>query len=183
MNFRLINLYLRILIRLSFLCQVLISRILNIFGDKSINIPVVGVPKRVYLGSKVFSNYSFGSRDNIEIIDISSVNCCKIDNSVLILNNNDFINSSCFSKLNNIKKKSCNIQIIIWDFDNHHMPANSLRLMNLSNIYFAAHNHNFDFFRLISPKYFGILSACVIQWPKSLLLSSDSFVKSKIRSN
>jgi hypothetical protein len=107
----------------------------------------------------------------------------RLDNSILILNNNDFINESCFRAVNKIKKYSKNLHICLWDLDNHHAIANSMRLLYLSDIYLSAHQHNFDLLRRSSSSFFGVLPTSVSQWSKEFLTNSLQYMLSVPRSN
>ena len=137
----------------------------------------------VFIGAKVFSNYSAICKKEIKIIEIRDLKNRQIDNSILILNNNDFTDESCYLSVSEMKKSASNLCIIIWDFDNHHSLVNSLRLLSLSNVYFAAHQHNFEFLRRASSSYYGVLPPAVIQWSKDFLLNSTSSLLSVSRSN
>jgi hypothetical protein len=137
----------------------------------------------IYLGSKVFSNCSNQAGFDFSFIDVSTLSNYQYNNSLIILNNNDFCNESCFHAVSKIKRDSNNLQLCIWDFDNHHAIATSMRLLYLSDIYFSAHQHNFDYLRHASSSFFGVLPASVIQWPKDFLTSSFEYMLSVPRSN
>ena len=183
MQSRFIYLCLKIIVKLHYSFQFLLSFFASFF-ENSLRVPVVNQKlTNIYLGSKVFSNYSIEPGRNIAIIDISTLQDYRYDNSLLILNNNDFCDKSCYFAVSKIRKYSSNLQIIIWDFDNHHMLANSIRLMFLSNVYFGAHPHNSEFLRRTSSNYFGFIPAGVIQWPKEFLTSHIQSMLSTSRSN
>lgn len=136
----------------------------------------------IYLGNKIFSNYAANRNLNITFLDISTTDKSQLNNSILILNNNDFCSEACFHVVNSIKKKSVNLKVYIWDFDNHHSP-NSIRLLFLSDIYFSAHQHNFDLFRRAATSFLGMLPACVHQWSGEFLTNSLERMLSFPRSN
>ena len=169
MDSRFIYLFLKSLVKFHYFPQSALSFVASLIQNKLITPVEIRNFENIYIGGKVFSNYSIKPGKKIAFIDISTLQNYRYDNSLIILNNNDFCDKSCYSTVLKIKKNSLNLQIIIWDFDNHHLLATSLRLMFLSNIYFGAHQHNFEFLRRTSFKYFGFLSACVVQWPREFL--------------
>jgi hypothetical protein len=183
MFYRLVYRYLWILTKLSYLSQLLLILLASFF-QKKLKKPIDDQKfKNVYLGSKVFSNCKIESELDVALIDISNLSNYQLDNSILILNNNDFCDDSCFHVVNKIKKYSTNLQICLWDFDNHHAIANSLRLLFLSDIYLSAHQHNFDLLRRSSSGFLGVLPASVIQWSKEFLTNSVQYILSVPRSN
>ena len=172
MFFRLVNLYIRILIRLNYLFQIILVSLTSFLKSK-IKIPINNQKCiSICLGNKVFSNCVVEPGLNVTLIDISTLKNYRIDNSILILNNNDFCNNSCFHVVNEIKKQSTNLQICIWDFDNHHDLTNTMRLLFLADNYFVAHQHNLDYLRGVSSGFLGVLPASVIQWSKTFLTNS-----------
>jgi hypothetical protein len=180
---RLFYSYLRLLTKLNYFSHLLFIFLVSFFeckNNKPINSKNI---KNIYLGNKIFSNCEVRTQLKFELIDISVLKDYRFDNSLLILNNNDFSNEYCFNIVSKIKKKSTNLQIYIWDFDNHHAIANSMRMLYLADIYFAAHQHNFDLLRRASPSFFGILPASVIQWPKEYLTNSFDKILYSPRSN
>jgi hypothetical protein len=179
----LVNRYIRLLIRLNYLSQLPPIFLLSFVKNKTKK--PIGNQRftNVYLGTKVFTNCVVESGLNYAFIDISTLRNYRLDNSLLILNNNDICNASCYRVINKIKEHSTNLQICIWDFDNHHDLTNSMRLLFLGDFYFAAHQHNYDFLRRASSVFMGILPASVIQWSKEFLISSLPHILSVPRSN
>jgi len=175
--------YLRALTKINYLSQLLLIFLASIFVNK-IKKSIGDIKfKNIYLGNKVFSNCVIDSELNVDLIDISTLGNFRFDNSMIILNNNDFRNESCFHVVSKIKRDSNNLRICIWDFDNHHAIANSMRLLYLSDIYFSAHQHNFDYLRQSSSGFLGVLPASVIQWSKEFLTGSFQYMQSVPRSN
>jgi len=180
---RLVNRYIRLLIWLNYLSQLLIIS-LSSFAKNKTKKPVGNQRfKNVYLGSKVFSNCVVDSALNVSFIDISALRNYQLDNSLLILSNNDFCEKSIYHIVSNIKKHSANLQVYIWDFDNHHDLTNSMRLLFLADNYFATHPHNYDFLRRASSGFLGVLPASVIQWSKKFLINSLEKMLYSPRSN
>jgi len=177
--------YLRALTKINYLSQLLLIFLALFFENKNKNKKLIGDIKfkNIYLGNKVFSNCVIDYKLNVNLIDISTLGKFCFDNSIIILNNNDFRNESCFHVVSKIKRDSNNLRICIWDFDNHHAIANSMRLLYLSDIYFSAHQHNFDYLRHASSSFLGVLPACVIQWSKEFLTRSLQYMQSVPRSN
>ena len=180
---RLVNRYIRLLIWLNYLSQLLIISLSSFVKNKTKK-PVGNQRfKNVYLGSKVFSNCVVDSALNVSFIDISALRNYQLDNSLLILSNNDFCEKSIYHIVSNIKKHSANLQVYIWDFDNHHDLTNSMRLLFLADNYFATHPHNYDFLRRASSGFLGVLPASVIQWSKKFLINSLEKMLYSPRSN
>jgi len=179
----LVNRYIRLLIQLNYLSQLLLISLSSFVKNK--NKKPIGNHRfaNVYLGNKVFSNCVVHSGLNVVFIDISTLRNYRLDNSLLILSNNDFYNKSCYHVVGKIKEKSTNLQICVWDFDNHHDITNSMILLFLADNYFAAHQHNFDFLRRASSDFLGVLPASVIQWSKKFLINSLDKILFSPRSN
>ena len=180
---RLVNRYIRLLTWLNYLSQLLIISLSSFVKNKTKK-PVGNQRfKNVYLGSKVFSNCVVDSALNVSFIDISALRNYQLDNSLLILSNNDFCEKSLYHIVSNIKKHSANLQVYIWDFDNHHDLTNSMRLLFLADNYFATHPHNYDFLRRASSGFLGVLPTSVIQWSKKFLINSLEKMLYSPRSN
>ena len=182
MQSRIYYLYLRLLVKIQLFFQAIFGFISSSHkNDHKSDVKQSLVS--IYLGNKVFSNYSIRPGDDVSFINISALKNRRFDDSIFILSNNDFSDESSFLVVSEIKKNSSNLQVLIWDFDNHHSLVNSMRLLYLSDFYFAAHLHNFEFLRRASSSYFGILPAAVIQWSKDFLLKSMNSLLSVPRSN
>jgi len=182
MQSRIHYLYLRLLVKLQLFFQALSGFISSSYVNDYKSHDGQNLMS-IYLGNKVFSNYSIRPGDDVSFINISALKNNRFNNSVFILSNNDISDESSFMIVSEVKKNSSNLQILIWDFDNHHSLDNSMRLLYLSDFYFAAHAHNFEFLRRASSSYFGILPAAVIQWSKDFLLRSMNSLLSLPRSN
>lgn len=178
---RLVRRYIRFTVQLNYLWQLVYVFLLS-FIKKEKSIPNNNFTN-IYLGKKVFSCYVQEAGLNVSFVDIATLKIERLDNSLLILNNNDFSSELCFEVVSKIKKGSINLQICIWDFDNHHAADTSIRLLHLSDFYFSAHPHNFGVLRRLSLSFKGVLPASVIQWSKDFLLSSLQQMLSSPRSN
>ena len=160
MQSRIYYLYLRLLVKIQLFFQAIFGFISSSHkNDHKSDVKQSLVS--IYLGNKVFSNYSIRPGDDVSFINISALKNRRFDDSIFILSNNDFSNESSFLVVSEIKKNSSNLQVLIWDFDNHHSLVNSMRLLYLSDFYFAAHLHNFEFLRRASSSYFGFLLKAV----------------------
>jgi hypothetical protein len=86
----LVNRYIRLLIQLNYLSQLLLISLSSFVKNK--NKKPIGNQRfaNVYLGNKVFSNCVVDSGLNVVFIDISTLRNYRLDNSLLILSNNDF---------------------------------------------------------------------------------------------
>ena len=183
MTSRLVNRYIRLLTWLNYLSLLLIISLSSLVKNKTKK--PVGNQRftNVYLGSKVFSNCVVESALNVSFIDISALRNYQLDNSLLILSNNDFCEKSLYHVVSKIKEDSANLQVCIWDFDNHHDLTNSMRLLFLADNYFATHPHNYDFLRRATSGFLGVLPASVIQWSKKFLINSLEKMLYSPRSN
>ena len=170
---RLVNRYIRLLTRLNYLSQLLLISLSSFVKNKTKKPDGNQRFTNVYLGSKVFSNCVVESALNVAFIDISAWRNYQLDNSLLILSNNDFFEKSFYTVVSKIKEDTANLQVCIWDFDNHHDLTSSMRLLFLADNYFATHPHNFDFLRCASSGFLGVLPASVIQWSKEFLINSQ----------
>jgi hypothetical protein len=100
----LVNRYIRLLTQLHYLLQLLLISLSAFVKNKSKK--PIGNQRftNVYLGNKVFSNCVVEPGLNVSLIDVSALRNYQLDNSLLILNNNDFYDKSSYHVLSKIKE-------------------------------------------------------------------------------
>lgn len=107
----------------------------------------------------------------------------KIENSIVILSNNNVMVDNSLNKFITMYLKSPSSIFAIWDFDNHHWFSLSGMLAAVSDLYVPAHADNLEPLSRYNNIMAGPVTAGVIQWSKEFLKENFDIITKTNRSN